>query len=68
MKRQIIATILIIVLGITGAQAQKGHQTIRRVVTGLDDQNHAAVLFESMMPLKAVAPGVMATNFWITDS
>ena len=41
---------------------------MRRVVTGLDDQNHAVVLFDSMMPLNAVAPGIMATNFWITDS
>jgi len=68
MKRHIIATILITVLGITRAQARRGNQTMRRVVTGLDDQNHAVVLFDSMMPLKAVAPGIMATNFWITDS
>src|SRR5215467_5661327 len=68
MKRHIIATILITVLGIIGAQAPKGNQTMRRVVTGLDDKNHAVVLFDSMMPLKAVAPGIMATNFWITDS
>ena len=68
MKHQIIATILTIVLGITGAQAQEGSRTMRRVVTGLDDKNHAVVLFDSMMPLKAVAPGIMATNFWITDN
>ncbi len=35
MKHQIIAMVLIIVLGITGAQAQKGNQTMRRIVTGL---------------------------------
>ena len=68
MKRHIIATILITVSGITGAQAQEGNQTMRRVVTSLDDKNHAVVLFDSIMPLKAVAPGIMATNFWITDS
>ena len=68
MKHHIIATTLIIVISITGAQAQKGNQTMRRVVTSLDDKNHAVVLFDSMMPLKAVAPGIMATNFWITDS
>ena len=41
---------------------------MRRVVTGLDDNNHAVVLFDSMMPLKAVGPGIIATNFWIADS
>src|SRR5215470_7800991 len=68
MKRHIIATILITVLGIIGAQAPKGNQTMRRVVTCLDDQDHSVVLFDNMMPLKAVAPGIVATNFWITDS
>jgi mannose-6-phosphate isomerase-like protein (cupin superfamily) len=41
---------------------------MRRVVTGLDDKNHSIVLFDSRMPLKPVAPGIVATNFWITDS
>jgi len=41
---------------------------IRRVVTGLDERNHSIVLFDSPMPLKSVAPGIIATNFWITDS
>ncbi|MBV8838721.1 MAG: cupin domain-containing protein, partial [Alphaproteobacteria bacterium] len=26
------------------------------------------VLFDSRMPLKSVAPGIIATNFWLTDS
>jgi mannose-6-phosphate isomerase-like protein (cupin superfamily) len=68
MKHQIIATTLTAVLGVAGAQAQDGNQAMRRVVTGLDDKNHAVVLFDSAMPLKAIAPGVIATNFWITDS
>ena len=68
MKHQIIATTLTAVLGVAGAQAQDGNQTMRRVVTGLDDKNHAVVLFDSAMPLKAIAPGIIATNFWITDS
>jgi mannose-6-phosphate isomerase-like protein (cupin superfamily) len=55
-------------LGVAGAKAQDANQTVRRVVTGLDDKNHAVVLFDSMMPLKSVAPGIVATNFWITDS
>jgi len=68
MKHQIIATMLTALLAVAGAQAQDGNQTMRRVVTGLDDKNHAVVLFDSAMPLKAVAPGIIATNFWITDS
>ena len=41
---------------------------MRRVVTGLDEKNHSIVLFDSRMPLKPVAAGIVATNFWITDS
>jgi mannose-6-phosphate isomerase-like protein (cupin superfamily) len=68
MKHPIIATIITALLGIAAARAEDGSQTMRRVVTGLDDNNHAVVLFDSMMPLKAVGPGIIATNFWITDS
>ena len=41
---------------------------MRRVVTGLDGNNHSVVIFDNRMPLKPVAPGIIATNFWITDS
>ena len=41
---------------------------VRRVVTGLDEKNHAVVLFDSRMPLKQDSPVVSSTNFWITDS
>ena len=68
MKHPIIATIVTAMLGIAAARAEDGSQIMRRVVTGLDDNNHAVVLFDSMMPLKAVGPGIIATNFWITDS
>jgi mannose-6-phosphate isomerase-like protein (cupin superfamily) len=47
-----------------GARADE----VRRVVTGLDERNHAIVLFDDFLPLKTAAPGVVATNFWITDS
>ena len=40
---------------------------VRRVVTGLDERNHSVVLFDNRMPLNSVAPGIVATNFWITD-
>jgi mannose-6-phosphate isomerase-like protein (cupin superfamily) len=41
---------------------------VRRVVTGLDDKNHAVVLFDSRIPLKSDSPVISSTNFWITDS
>jgi len=41
---------------------------IRRVVTGLDENNHAVVLFDSSIPLKQDSPVISSTNFWITDS
>jgi hypothetical protein len=41
---------------------------IRRVVTGLDDNNHAVVLYDSRVPLKSDAFGIASANFWITDS
>jgi mannose-6-phosphate isomerase-like protein (cupin superfamily) len=41
---------------------------VRRVVTGLDDKNHAVVLFDSRIPLKQDSPVISSTNFWITDS
>jgi mannose-6-phosphate isomerase-like protein (cupin superfamily) len=64
MKRPLMATILATTLGLSYANAQE----MRRVVTGLDDRNHATVLFDTPMPLKVVAPGIKATNFWLTDS
>jgi hypothetical protein len=41
---------------------------IRRVVTGLDDNNHAVVLYDSRVPLTSAPFGIASTNFWITDS
>ena len=40
---------------------------IRRIVTGLDANNKAVVLFDSRMPLAARPSGVASTNLWITD-
>ena len=64
MKQQIAAAALAASLGSSYASAQE----MRRVVTGLDARNHSVVLFDSKMPLKQVAPGIIATNFWITDT
>ena len=41
---------------------------IRRVVTGLDTDNKAVVLFDSRMPLQAGPLGLQATNLWVTNS
>jgi hypothetical protein len=41
---------------------------IRRVVTGLDTNNKAMVLFDSRMPLQPGPYGLQATNLWVTDS
>jgi mannose-6-phosphate isomerase-like protein (cupin superfamily) len=57
----LIATILI--MGSSAAASD-----IRRVVTGLDERNHAVVLFDSRIPLKEDSPVISSTNFWITDS
>ncbi|MGH6642812.1 MAG: cupin domain-containing protein, partial [Bradyrhizobium sp.] len=41
---------------------------IRRVVTGLDANNKAIVLFDSAMPLKPGRYGLNSTNLWVTGS
>ncbi len=41
---------------------------IRRVVTGLDVDNKAVVLFDSRLPLQAGPYGLQATNLWVTSS
>jgi mannose-6-phosphate isomerase-like protein (cupin superfamily) len=41
---------------------------IRRVVTGLDANNKAVVLFDSRLPLAPRPSGVASANVWITDS
>jgi hypothetical protein len=41
---------------------------IRRVVTGLDADNKAVVMFDSRMPLQTGPYGLNATNLWVTDT
>ena len=41
---------------------------IRRVVTGLDANNKAVLMFDSRMPLQAGPLGLQATNLWVTNS
>ena len=41
---------------------------IRRVVTGLDADNKAVVMFDSRLPLQAGPYGLQSTNLWVTNS
>lgn len=41
---------------------------IRRVVTGLDANNKAVVLFDSSLSLNVGKSGIPSVNLWITDS
>src|SRR5579863_2686838 len=41
---------------------------IRRVVTGLDANNKAVVIFDGRMPLQPGPYGLQATNLWVTNS
>jgi mannose-6-phosphate isomerase-like protein (cupin superfamily) len=41
---------------------------IRRVVTGLDADNRAIVMFDGRMPLQAGPYGLQSTNLWVTNS
>ena len=51
-------------LGCSAAQASD----IRRVVTGLDADNKAVVMFDSRVPLQSGPLGLQATNLWVTNS
>lgn len=41
---------------------------IRRVVTGLDADNKAVVMFDSRLPLQPGPLGLQATNLWVTNT
>jgi mannose-6-phosphate isomerase-like protein (cupin superfamily) len=41
---------------------------IRRVVTGLDANNKAVVMFDSRMPLRSGEYGLNSTNLWVTNT
>jgi mannose-6-phosphate isomerase-like protein (cupin superfamily) len=45
-----------------------GASDIRRVVTGLDADNKAVVMFDSRLPLRAGPYGLQSTNLWVTDA
>src|SRR5581483_10540730 len=57
---------LAVVALLTGSAASASD--IRRVVTGLDADNKAVVLFDSRLPLRAGPYGLQSTNLWVTNS
>jgi mannose-6-phosphate isomerase-like protein (cupin superfamily) len=64
MFRRTIQSFAALLLICTAAEASD----IRRVVTGLDADNKAVVMFDSRMPLQAGPLGLQATNLWVTNS
>jgi mannose-6-phosphate isomerase-like protein (cupin superfamily) len=64
MIRRTVWSIALFLLACSSAAADD----IRRVVTGLDENNKAIVLFDSRVPLTPGPLGLTATNLWITDS
>ena len=64
MIRKVFWSLAIVMLACSSGKAAD----IRRVVTGLDTNNKAIVLFDSRLTLKPGGSGNPAANLWITDS
>jgi mannose-6-phosphate isomerase-like protein (cupin superfamily) len=64
MLRSTFCSIVTLLLASSSATASD----IRRVVTGLDTNDKAIALFDSVLPLTPGKSGNPATNLWITDS
>lgn len=62
--KSICSSALIVLLASSAALASD----IRRVVTGLDANNHAVVVFDSRLTLKASESRPPSVNLWLTDS
>jgi len=63
LRRTIYALATVLVVGSAADAAD-----IRRVVTGLDANNKAVVMFDSRMPLQTGPYGLQSTNLWVTNS
>ena len=61
-------TVLFLAIAVASIGSGAVADEVRRVVTGLDANNHAVVLFDSLVPVKRDSPVIASTNFWITDS
>src|SRR5215469_18188838 len=64
MFRSMICSTVTLLLASSAATASDIH----RVVTGLDANDKAIALFDSVLPLAPGKSGNPATNLWITDS
>jgi mannose-6-phosphate isomerase-like protein (cupin superfamily) len=64
MIRKTICALAAVILAGSAAEASD----IRRVVTGLDANNKAVVMFDSRMPLQTGPYGLNSTNLWVTNS
>src|SRR6202045_2065277 len=62
--RKTIFSLAVMLLACSAADASD----IRRVVTGLDANNKAVVMFDSRMPLQSGPYGLTSTNLWVTNS
>lgn len=64
MIRLIILSIVSLLLACSTLSASE----VRRVVTGLDPNGKAVVLFDNSVPLSVGKSGAGSVNLWITDS
>ncbi len=64
MFRKTIYSLAVMLLACSAADASD----IRRVVTGLDANNKAVVMFDSRMPLQSGPYGLTSTDLWVTNS
>ena len=64
MFRKTTYSLAVLLLACSAADASD----IRRVVTGLDANNKAVVMFDSRMPLQSGPYGLTSTNLWVTNS
>ncbi len=64
MIRKTLCAFAVVLLACSAADASD----IRRVVTGLDANNKAVVMFDSRMPLQTGPYGLNSTNLWVTNT
>ena len=64
MIRRLFWSLFVVVLACSAGGAAE----VRRVVTGIDQNNKAVVLFDSSLTLKPGGSGNPAANLWMTDS
>src|ERR1700761_1662630 len=67
-RKNMHRNVILLAAGLASIASSARADDVRRIVTGLDDRNHAVVLFDSRIPLKSESPVLASTNFWITDS